>query len=191
MKDKERNMGLCADVFIHPLAFILYHSFMSTTERILTDDRGGDPGVLRYPSRRAVVLPGLHVINELLKMPARRWWSLPSFGVGPGGGPGHAFVLRVFQQDRPQGRTRIWACRSISCAARRESLLIIYARSSIRPGDNARRPRKRRICRMPGGLRFAPALAGDELLKNMTKEKIDGWLPRCRKHRSGWWMDSD
>ena len=73
----------------------------------------------RYPTRQAVVLPALHVVNERLGyVPRRRWWKSPSCWSWPP--PKFRTRCRFygfFKQDQPQGRYRVWVCRSISCAA--------------------------------------------------------------------------
>ena len=71
----------------------------------------------RYPTRQAVTLPALHLVNErlrhvphqavieiaeLLELPAATVQDTLSF-------------YGIFKQDQPHGRTRVWMCRSISC----------------------------------------------------------------------------
>jgi NADH-quinone oxidoreductase subunit E len=136
----------------------------------------------RYPNRRAVTLPALHVVNarlgyvprqavveiaELLELsPAEVQDTLSFYG--------------FFKQDKPEGRTRIWVCRSISCAARGGEELLEYlaAKLGIRPGETTADGRVTlEFAECLGACDFAPAaLAGDVLLKDLTKEKIDALL---------------
>lgn len=162
---------------------------MTTTERILTDDireaiREYFP---RYPTRQAVTLPALHAVNgrlgyvperavvevaELLELhPAQVQDTLTFYG--------------MFKQDKPQGRTRIWVCRSVSCAVRDGEELLEYLceKLDIRPGqttDDGRVTLEFAECL--GACDYAPAmLVGDTLHKNMTKEKIDELVEQLRK----------
>lgn len=154
---------------------------MSATERILTDEiveaiRKYFP---RYPRRRAVVLPGLHVINERLGyVPRGAVVELAELlELAPAEIQDTLSFYGFFKQDRPQGRTRIWACRSISCAACGGEALLDYLceKLGIRPGETMPDGRVSvEYAECLGACDFAPAmLAGDVLLKNLTKEKID------------------
>jgi len=82
-----------------------------------------------------------------------------------------------FKQDRPQGRTRIWVCRSLSCAACGGESLLDYLceKLGIQPGETTADGRvSLDYAECLGACDYAPALlAGDVLLKNLTKEKID------------------
>ena len=94
---------------------------MSPAERILT------PPILasireyfpRYPSRRAVVLPALHVVNEALGyVPPEAVAEIAELlEIAPADVQDTLSFYGLFKQDRPQGRVRVWVCRSISCAA--------------------------------------------------------------------------
>jgi NADH-quinone oxidoreductase subunit E len=157
---------------------------MSTTERLLNEEirdaiRAYFP---RYPNRRAVVLPALHVVNErlgyvpleavveiaeLLELaPAQVYDTLSFYG--------------FFKQDKPMGRVRVWVCRSISCAARGSEELLDYLceRLGIQPGETTPDGRiTLEFAECLGTCEHAPAaLAGDLVLKNLTKEKIDQFL---------------
>ncbi len=154
---------------------------MSTSERVLTDEiletiRGYLP---RYPSRRAVVLPGLHVINEHLGyVPQAAVVELAELlELAPAEVQDTLSFYGFFKQDRPQGRTRIWVCRSLSCAACGGESLLDYLceKLGIQPGETTADGRvSLDYAECLGACDYAPALlAGDVLLKNLTKEKID------------------
>ena len=157
---------------------------MATTERILDDElcqaiRAYFP---RYPNHRAVVLPALHLVQErlghvplpavveiaeLLELaPAQVYDTLSFYG--------------FFKQDKPMGRVRVWVCRSISCAARGGEELLEYLcqRLGIRPGETTPDGRVTlEFAECLGACDHAPAiLAGDIVLKQMTREKLDAWL---------------
>lgn len=136
----------------------------------------------RYPTRRATVLPSLHIIQEhlggvpptavrqlaqILDVPAPEIQDTLSF-------------YGFFKQDGRLGRYRLWVCRSLSCALRGGEDLLGYLeeRLGVRPGETT-----------PDGLftlehaeclgacDFAPAiLVNEELHPNMNREKLDRLL---------------
>jgi NADH-quinone oxidoreductase subunit E len=133
----------------------------------------------RYPNRRAVTLPALHVVNA-------RLGYVPPEAVGEIAGLLELSPAEVqdtlsfygfFKEDKPEGRTRIWVCRSISCAARggEEMLEYLVGKLGIRPGQTTADGRVTlEFAECLGACDFAPAaLAGEVLLKDLTKEKID------------------
>lgn len=136
----------------------------------------------RYPSRRAVTLPALHVVNahlryvplaavveiaELLELhPAEVQDTLTFYG--------------FFKQDAPHGRTRAWVCRSISCALRggEDVLSHLCQRACIHPGETTPDGKLTlEYAECLGACEFAPCmLAGEELHKDLTNEKADQFL---------------
>ncbi len=136
----------------------------------------------RYPTRRALVLPALHLIQErlggvpaaavrhlarILELPAPEIQDTLSF-------------YGFFKQDGRIGRYRIWVCRSLSCAICGGEDLLGYLteKLGIQPGQTT-----------PDGLftlehaeclgacDFAPAvLVNEELYPKMDREKLDRLL---------------
>ena len=154
---------------------------MSTTERVLTDEileavRAYFP---RYPTRRAVVLPALHVVHEALGcVPRQAVVELAELlDLAPAEVQDTLSFYGFFKQDRPQGRTRVWVCRSLSCAAcGGEGLLEHLCRKlGIRPGETTPDGRvSLEAAECLGACDFAPAvLVNDTLHGNVTREKID------------------
>ncbi len=157
---------------------------MSTAEQLLTDEirdaiRAYFP---RYATRQAVTLPALHLVHrrlghvplqavveiaELLELaPARVQDTLSFYG--------------FFKEAQPQGRHRMWVCRSLSCAARGAEELLEYLceKLAIRPGETTSDGRiTLEFAECLGACDFAPAILVDDTLhKNMTKETIDELL---------------
>ena len=157
---------------------------MSTTQRILTDDIINTVKAYfpRYPTRRAVVLPGLHVIHETLGyVPPRAVVELAELlELAPAEVQDTLSFYGFFKQDRPLGRTRVWVCRSLSCAACGGEDLLEYLceKLGIRPGETTSDGRVTfEHAECLGACEFAPVLlANDVLHKNVTKEKIDELL---------------
>jgi NADH-quinone oxidoreductase subunit E len=89
-----------------------------------------------------------------------------------------------FKQDKPQGKVRIWVCRSISCSARGGEDLLEYLCETlgIEPGETtADGLFSLEFAECLGACDFAPAmLAGKELMGNLTREKIDAFVARVR-----------
>jgi len=154
---------------------------MSTAQRILTDEivNAVKAYFPRYPTRRAVVLPALHVINESLgHVPYRAVVELAELlELAPAEVQDTLSFYGFFKQDRPQGRTRVWVCRSLSCAARDGEDLLEYLcrKLGVRPGETTPDGRvSLEEAECLGACDFAPALlAGDTLHKNLTRERID------------------
>jgi NADH-quinone oxidoreductase subunit E len=162
---------------------------MSTTGRILTDDLRAavEAHFPRYPTRRAVVLPALHLVNERLGyVPPEAVVEIAELlGLAPAEVQGTLGFYGFFPQDRPAGRYRVWICRSISCSAREGEELIEYlaGRLGLRPGETSA---DGRVTLYPaeclGACDFAPAmLVNDTLYKNLTKEKIDAFVDMVQR----------
>ena len=112
----------------------------------------------RYPTKQAVTLPALHIINERLGyVPPQAVVELAELlELSPAQVQDTLSFYGFFKQDKPMGPTRIWFCRSLSCAAcGGEELLRLYwqqTRHQTRR-NNARRPDHARLFRMPGRVR--------------------------------------
>lgn len=154
---------------------------MNTAEPVLADElldriRAFFP---RYPNRRAVVLPALHAVNESLGwVPPHAVVAIAELlGLAPAEVQDTLSFYGFFKQDAPAGRTRLWVCRSLSCAARGGEDLLEYlcGKLGIRPGETTPDGRVTlEVAECLGACDHAPAiLAGCVLWKNMTKEKID------------------
>ena len=140
----------------------------------------------RYPTRRAVLLPALHVVNERLGyVPPEAVVEIAGLlELAPAEVQDALSFYGFFPQDRPQGQTRVWVCRSLSCAVRGGEDLLEYLcqRLGIRPGQTTPDGRVTvRYAECLGACDFAPAmLAGDVLLKDLTREKIDEFVESLR-----------
>jgi len=157
---------------------------MSTAERVLTDEiidaiRACFP---RYPTRRAVLLPALHLVSERLGcVPPQAVIEIAELlELAPAEVQDTLSFYGFFKQDRPLGRVRVWVCRSISCAAcgGEEMLEYLCEKLGIRPGETTPDGRVTlEFAECLGACDYAPAmLAGDTLYKNLTREKIDRFV---------------
>lgn len=138
----------------------------------------------RYPNKRAVVLPALHIVNDAL-----RYVPLPAvveiarlLDLAPSEVQDTLSFYGLFPQQAPHGQTRAWVCRSISCALRGgdELLAKLCQAFHLAPGETT--PDGRLTLEYGeclGACEFAPCiLAGKTLLKNQTPESAEKELRR-------------
>lgn len=136
----------------------------------------------RYPTRQAVTLPALHIVNERLRyVPIEAVVEIAALlGLAPAEVQDTLSFYGFFKQDKPHGRTRAWVCRSISCALRggEEILEHLCHKVGVRPGDTTADDRITvEFAECLGACDFAPCmLAGDDLHKDLTPEKIDEFV---------------
>jgi len=136
----------------------------------------------RYPTRRAVLLPALHAVNERLGyVPPGAVVELAELlELAPAEVQDTLSFYGFFKHDRRAGRTRVWVCRSLSCAACGGEALLEYLAGKLgtRPGETTPDGRvSLEFAECLGACDFAPAmLAGDVLCKNLTREKIDQFV---------------
>lgn len=156
----------------------------ATTERVLTDEmvaaiRAYFP---RYPSRQAVTLPALHIVNERLRyVPLQAVVEIAELlELAPADVQDTLSFYGYFKQDAPHGETRAWVCRSIACALRggEEILEHLCHRAGVKPGEATPDGKLTvEFAECLGACEFAPCmLAGEKLERNLTPEKIDEFV---------------
>ena len=155
-----------------------------SNDRVLTEQMIGEIKAFfpRYPSRQAVTLPALHVVNahlrhvprqavvevaELLELtPAEVQDTLTFYG--------------FFKQDAPQGRVRTWVCRSISCHLRGADELLDHMcqKAGVRPGETTADGKLTlEYAECLGACEYAPCmLANDTLHRCVTTAEADNFL---------------
>ncbi|HEY4761834.1 MAG TPA: NADH-quinone oxidoreductase subunit NuoE [Thermoguttaceae bacterium] len=157
---------------------------MQTSNRILNDDLRSaiEAYFPRYPTKQAVTLPALHLVNERLGyVPPQAVVEIAELlGLSPAQVQDTLSFYGFFKQDKPVGRARIWVCRSISCAACGGENLLEYLceELGVQPGETTPDGRiTLKFAECLGACEFAPSiLINNTLHKNMTKEKIDELL---------------
>jgi NADH-quinone oxidoreductase subunit E len=136
----------------------------------------------RYPTRQAVTLPALHVVNDHLRHvpPAAVVEIAELLGLVPAEVQDTLSFYGFFKQDAPHGQTRAWVCRSISCALRggEEVLEHLSRAAGIRPGETTSDGKLTlEYAECLGACEFAPCmLAGEKLYKNLTTESAAAFL---------------
>lgn len=156
----------------------------TTTERLLNDEirEAIQAYFPRYPNRRAVVLPALHVVHERLRhVPHQAVVEIAELlELAPADVLDTLSFYGFFKQEKPMGQLRVWVCRSISCAAcgGEDLLEHLCQRLGVRPGETTADGRVTlEFAECLGACEHAPAmLAGDTLYKSLTKEKIDEFV---------------
>jgi NADH-quinone oxidoreductase subunit E len=92
----------------------------------------------RYPNRRAVTLPALHLVHEHFRcVPNRAMVEVAEIlGITPAEVHDTMSFYGFFPQA-PIGEMRVWVCRSISCALRggEDMLEHVCKRLGIEPGE--------------------------------------------------------
>jgi NADH-quinone oxidoreductase subunit E len=157
---------------------------MAVATRVLTDEmvsaiRAYFP---RYPTRQAVTLPALHVVNDRLRhVPLQAVEEIAELlELAPAEVQDTLSFYGFFPQDAPHGQTRAWVCRSISCALRggEEVLEHFCQRLGIRPGQTTADGRLTlEYAECLGACEYAPCmLAGRTLHKELTIESAAEFL---------------
>lgn len=152
-----------------------------TQDKTLDDGLRREIGVLlpRYPTKQAVTLPALHLVNQRLGyVPPEAVAEIAELlGLAPAQVQDTLSFYGFFKQDKPQGRYRMWVCRSISCAACGGEELLSYLcdKLEIQPGETTADGKiTLEFAECLGACDFAPAiLVNDTLHKNMTTDKVD------------------
>jgi NADH-quinone oxidoreductase subunit E len=161
---------------------------MITTQRILTPEMVAQIEALapRYPNRRALTLPALHIVNDCLRyVPFEAVVEVAQLlGLAPAEVQDTLSFYQFFPQDKPSGRTRAWVCRSVSCALRGgEDILdhICHAAGIDPYGTTTDGALTVEPAECLGACDFAPCmLAGKTLHKNLTKESAEAFVRDAR-----------
>jgi len=136
----------------------------------------------RYPTKQAVTLPALHVVNQHLRyVPAQAVVEIAELlELAPAEVQDTLSFYGFFKQDKPHGRMRAWVCRSISCHLRGADELLEYVCETARvhPGETTNDGKLTvEYAECLGACEHAPCiLAGDDLLPSVTKEDVDRLL---------------
>ena len=158
-------------------------------ERVLTDEMVAEIKAYfpRYPSRQAVTLPALHIVNEKLRhVPLQAVVEIAELlELAPAQVQDTLSFYGFFKQDEPHGQTRAWVCRSISCALRggEEVLDHLCHRLGIAPGGTTADGKITvEFGECLGACEHAPCmLAGETLHKSLDKESADRFVDSLKK----------
>ena len=136
----------------------------------------------RYPSKQAVTLPALHVVNEALRhVPLGAIVEIAEIlELSPAQVQDTLSFYGFFKQDKPHGEVRAWVCRSVSCYLMGADALLnrMCDRLHIHPGDTTSDGKLTlEYAECLGACEHAPCmLAGETLHTSLTPEKADAFL---------------
>jgi NADH-quinone oxidoreductase subunit E len=136
----------------------------------------------RYPSRQAVTLPALHIVNDKLRcVPRRAVVEIAELlGLAPAQVQDTLTFYGYFKQDAPHGRCRLWVCRSISCALRGADELLDHLSGTlgVEPGETTADGRVTlEYAECLGACEHAPCILADQLLvKRVSHEQADQFV---------------
>ena len=92
---------------------------MIAHRKILTDEMVAKIEALapRYPNRRALTLPALHIVHAALRqVPLEAVVEIAEvLGLAPAEVQDTLTFYQFFHQEKPHGTVRAFVCRSISC----------------------------------------------------------------------------
>lgn len=153
-------------------------------DRVLTDEMIAAIQAYfpRYPSRQAVTLPALHIVNDRLRyVPPQAVVEIANLlGLAPAQVQDTLTFYGYFKQDQPHGRCRLWVCRSISCALRGADALLdhLSQKLGVAPGETTADGRVTlEYAECLGACEHAPCLLADKLLvKSVTPEQAEQFV---------------
>jgi NADH-quinone oxidoreductase subunit E len=135
--------------------------------------------VPRYPSKQAVTLPALHIVNERLRyVPLQAVVEIAELlDLAPAQVQDTLSFYGYFKQDKPHGRCRLWVCRSISCALRGADELVDHLSHTlqVQPGETTPDGRiTLEFAECLGACEHAPCvLANNDLHKSVSQTQAD------------------
>jgi NADH-quinone oxidoreductase subunit E len=136
----------------------------------------------RYPSRQAVTLPALHIVNDRLRcVPRQAVVEIAELlDLAPAQVQDTLTFYGYFKQDQPHGRCRLWVCRSISCALRGADELLEHLSHTlgVAPGGTTADGRVTlEYAECLGACEHAPCMLADGLLvKSVSEEQADQFV---------------
>src|SRR6476469_5727216 len=153
-------------------------------EKILTDEMIAEIKAFfpRYPSRQAVTLPALHIVNDELRyVPRQAVVEIAELlDLAPAQVQDTLSFYGYFKQDAPHGRCRLWVCRSISCALRGGDELLDHLSHSlgVKPGETTTDGRiTLEYAECLGACEHAPCiLANEQLIPSVSHQQADEFV---------------
>jgi len=136
----------------------------------------------RYPSRQAVTLPALHIVNDKLRhVPRQAVVEIAELlGLAPAQVQDTLTFYGYFKQDQPHGRCRLWVCRSISCALRGADELLGHLSHTLGVPPGQTTPDGRvtlEYTECLGACEHAPCMLADNLLvKSVNQQQADQFV---------------
>jgi NADH-quinone oxidoreductase subunit E len=142
----------------------------------------------RYPSKQAVTLPALHIVQDALRcVPLEAIREIADLlDLSPAEVHDTMSFYGFFRpEEKPLGRTRLWVCRGLACALRggEELLTAVCQRLNVRPGETSADGKVTvEFAECIGVCEGAPAVLIDDAGRgDVTPDKVDGLLAELRQ----------
>jgi len=142
----------------------------------------------RYPSKQAVVLPALHLVQDELRcVPLEAVREIADLlDLSPAEVFDTMTFYGVFRTEKdPLGKTRLWVCRGLACMLRggEEVLETICHKLGVRPGATSADGKITvEFAECIGVCEGAPAVLIDDAGRgNVTLDKVEGLLAELRQ----------
>jgi NADH-quinone oxidoreductase subunit E len=145
----------------------------------------------RYPSKRAVTLPALHIVHENFRcVPYQAMAEIAEILEITPAEVHDTMSFYGFFPQAPIGDVRLWVCRSISCMLRGGEEMLDHAckRLGIHPGQTTPDGKLTvEFAECLGVCDFAPAALADDgrVFGPLTPEKVDTMLVEVKKGTMG------
>ena len=142
----------------------------------------------RYPSKQAVTLPALHLVQDELRHVPRE--AVKEIAEILDLSPAEVYDTMTFYgffrpEEKPLGKTRLWVCRGLACALRggEELLADVCQRLRVRPGETSADGKITvEFAECIGVCEGAPSVLLDDAGRgNVTPDKVDGLLAELRR----------
>src|SRR5260370_21094980 len=137
----------------------------------------------RYPSKQAVTLPALHLVqDELHCVPRAAIREIADLlDLGPAEVQDAMTFYQFFrEEEQPLGKTRLWVCRSLACMLCGGEQLLgqLCQKLNVKPGETTADGKiTLEFAECLGACEGAPAvMVNDEHRHCVTPEKVDGLL---------------
>jgi NADH-quinone oxidoreductase subunit E len=143
----------------------------------------------RYPSKRAVTLPALHMVQEYLRcVPYQAMAEIAELLEITPAEVHDTMSFYGFFPQAPVGDVRVWICRSLSCMLRGGDELLEHAcgRLAIEPGETTPDGKLTiEFAECLGVCDFAPAALADDgrIYGPLTEESVDAMLDELKLGR--------
>jgi NADH-quinone oxidoreductase subunit E len=142
----------------------------------------------RYPSKQAVTLPALHIVQDALRcVPLEAIREIADLlDLSPAEVHDTMSFYGIFRDEQHKlGKTRLWVCRGLACQLRSgdDTLATVCQKLNVRPGQTSADGKITvEFAECIGVCEGAPAVLIDDAGRgNITTDKVDTLLDELRK----------
>src|SRR5437764_12176609 len=142
----------------------------------------------RYPSKQAVTLPALHIVQDELRcVPLEAIREIATLlDLSPAEVYDTMSFYGIFRDEQHKlGKTRLWVCRGLACELREgeEVLADVCQKLNVKPGDTSADGKITvEFAECIGVCEGAPAVLIDDAGRgNVTRENVDGLIAELKQ----------